>query len=82
MFSEDVPVPLIFSIILCFMVGFRALSSQFFVFFGVVLLMQYIAVDYATVYIGVSRNFAGATFVANMGFTLQSLDCGYFVNAK
>jgi len=44
--------------------------------------MQYIAVDYATVYIGVSRNFAGATFVANMGFTLQSLDCGYFVNAN
>jgi hypothetical protein len=33
MFSEDVPVPLIFSIILCFMVGFRALASQFFVFF-------------------------------------------------
>lgn len=82
MFIEDVPVPLIFSVIFYFMVGFRALASQFFVFFGVVLLMQYIAVNYATLCIAVSRNIAGATLVANMGFTLQSLGCGYFVNAN
>lgn len=81
-FIEDVPVPLIFSIIFYFMAGFRPLASQFFVFFGVTLLSQYIAVNYATLCVAVSRNFAGATLIANMGFTLQSLGCGYFVQAN
>lgn len=79
---EDVPVPLIFSVIFYFMAGFRPLASQFFVFFGVTLLSQYIAVNYATLCVAVSRDFAGATFIANMGFTLQSLGCGYFVQAN
>ena len=81
-FIEDVPVPLIFSVIFYFMVGFRPLSSQFFVFFGVTLLCQYIAINYATLCVAVSRNFAGATLIANMGYTLQSLGCGYFVQAN
>ena len=81
-FVEDVPVPLIFSVIFYFMTGFRPLASQFFVFFGVTLLSQYIAVNYATLCVAVSRNFAGATLIANMGFTLQSLGCGYFVQAN
>lgn len=79
---EDVPVPLIFSVIFYFMAGFRPLASQFFVFFGVTLISQYIAVNYATLCVAVSRNFAGASFIANMGFTLQSLGCGYFVQAN
>ena len=81
-FLEDVPVPLIFSIIFYFMVGFRPLASQFFVFFAVTLLTHYIAVNYATLCVAVSRNFAGASFIANMGYTLQSLGCGYFVQAN
>ena len=81
-FIEDVPVPLVFSVIFYFMAGFRPLASQFFVFFGVALLSQYIAVNYATLCVAVSRNFAGASFIANMGFTLQSLGCGYFVQAN
>lgn len=79
LFIEDVPVPLIFSVIYYFMVGFRPLASQFFVFFSILLLSQYIAVNFATLCIAVSRDFATASFVANMGFTLQSLGCGYFV---
>ncbi len=79
LFVEDVPVPLIFSVIYYFMVGFRPLASQFFVFFSILLLSQYIAVNFATLCIAVSRDFATASFVANMGFTLQSLGCGYFV---
>lgn len=79
LFIEDVPVPLIFSVIFYFMVGFRPLASQFFVFFGIELLSQYIAVNFATLCVAVSRDFATASFVANMGFTLQSLGCGYFV---
>ena len=76
---EDIPVPLIFSVIFYFMVGFRPLPSQFFVFFSIVLLSQYIAVNFASLCIAVSRDFATASFVANMAFTLQSLGCGYFV---
>ena len=79
---EDVPVPLIFSIIFYFMVGFRPLASQFFIFFAVTLLTHYIAVNYATLCVAISRNFAGASFIANMGYTLQSLGCGYFVQAN
>ena len=79
MFVEDIPVPLVFSIIFYFMIGFRPLASQFFVFFGIVLVSQYIAVNFATLCVAVSRDFATASFVANMGFTLQSLGCGYFV---
>ncbi|KAI9841668.1 MAG: hypothetical protein M1837_000462 [Sclerophora amabilis] len=79
---EDVPVPLIFSIIFYFMAGFRPDAIQFFTFFGISLLSQYIAVTFAMTCIAVSRNFAGATLVANMGYTLQSLACGYFVQTS
>ena len=78
-FLEDMSVPLIFSAIFYFMCGFRPLASQFFQFYSVTLLMQYIAVNLATVCVAVSRDFAVASFVANMAFTLQSLGCGYFV---
>jgi len=80
-FVEDVPVPLIFSIIFYFMAGFRPLASQFFTFFAVTLLSQYIAITFATTCVAISRDFAGATLIANMGYTLQSLACGYFVQS-
>lgn len=79
---EDVPVPLIFSVIFYFMAGFRHLASQFFVFFAVTLLSHYIAVTLATVCVAVSRNFAGASLIANMAFTIQSLGSGYFVQSN
>ena len=80
--TEDLPVPLIFSVIFYFMCGFRVEASQFFTFFAVTLLMQYIAVSFATVCVAVSRNFAGASLIANMGYTIQSLGCGYFVQSN
>ena len=81
-FVEDVPVPLIFSVIFYFMVGFRHVASQFFIFFAINLLNHYIAVTFATVCVAVSRNFAGASLIANMGYTIQSLGCGYFVQSN
>ena len=80
--TEDLPVPLIFSVIFYFMCGFRAEASQFFTFFAVTLLMQYIAITFATLCVAISRNFAGASLIANMGYTLQSLGCGYFVQSN
>ncbi|KAF2457396.1 P-loop containing nucleoside triphosphate hydrolase protein [Lineolata rhizophorae] len=81
-FVEDVSVPLIFSIIFYFMAGFRADGTQFMTFFSVILLEQYIAVCLAMVCVAISRNFAGASLIANMTYTLQSMACGYFIQAN
>ncbi|KAL8833210.1 MAG: hypothetical protein Q9170_004405, partial [Blastenia crenularia] len=80
--AEDLPVPLIYSIIFYFMVGFDAHASQFFIFFAVNLLLHYIAVNLAMLCVSVSRNFAGASLIGNMAYTLQSLGCGYFVQSN
>ena len=79
---EDLPVPLIYSVIFYFMVDFDAHAGQFFVFFAVNLLMHYIAVTLSMVCVSVVRNFAGASLIANMAYTLQSLGCGYFVQSN
>ena len=70
---EDIPVPFVFSVIFYFMVGFRPEAGQFFTFFAISVLMQYIAVTFAMTCVSVSRNFAGASLIANMGYTIQSL---------
>ena len=79
---EDIPVPLVFSLIYYFMCGFRADGGEFLTFFSVVLLLQYIAVCFAMMCIAVSRNFAGASLVANLAYTLQSMGCGYFIQSN
>ncbi|KAJ5156010.1 hypothetical protein N7492_008813 [Penicillium capsulatum] len=79
---EDLPVPLLFSIIFYFMVGYRLDAGQFFIFFALTLLTHYIAVTFAAVSIGVARSFPGASLVGNLSFTLQSFACGYFVQSN
>ncbi|KAF2687979.1 ABC transporter-like protein [Lentithecium fluviatile CBS 122367] len=79
---EDLPVPLIFSLIYYFMAGFRTDGAVFLTFFGVVVLLHYIAVCFATLCVAVSRHFAGASLVANLAYTLQSMACGYFIQAN
>ncbi|KAF2445524.1 P-loop containing nucleoside triphosphate hydrolase protein [Karstenula rhodostoma CBS 690.94] len=68
---EDIPVPLIFSIIFYFMAGFRKEGEVFLTFFSVILLEHYIAVC-----------FAMASLVANLAYTLQSMACGYFIQSN
>lgn len=79
---EDLPVPLLFSIIFYFMVGYRLDVEQFFIFFALTLLTHYIAVTFAAVSIGIARNFPGASLVGNLSFTVQSFACGYFVQSN
>ncbi|KAF2711484.1 P-loop containing nucleoside triphosphate hydrolase protein [Pleomassaria siparia CBS 279.74] len=79
---EDIPVPLIFSLIFYFMTGFRTDGPGFLTFFSVILLEQYIAVCFATTCIAISRNFAGASLVGNLAYTLQSMACGYFIQSN
>jgi hypothetical protein len=58
---EDLPVPLIYSLIYYFMAGFRTDGPIFLTFLGVVILLHYIAVCFATLCVAVSRNFAGVS---------------------
>lgn len=73
LFIEDIPIPLVFSVIFYFMAGFRHVASQFFTFFALILLTHYLAVTLAMFCIAVSRNFASASMVANLVFTVQTL---------
>ena len=73
LFLEDIPVPLIFSVIYYFFIGFRPLASQFFTFYAAALLGHFISVTFAMLSISVSRNFAKANFLANMSFTFQAV---------
>ncbi|KAK2788682.1 hypothetical protein FQN53_003191 [Emmonsiellopsis sp. PD_33] len=82
LFLEDLPVPTLFSIIFYFMVGYRLAPAEFFMFLALNILTQYTAVTFASICIGISRNFPGASLVANLAFTLQSIACGYFVQAN
>lgn len=76
---EDLPVPLFYSIIYYFMVGLQPTATSFFIFFAYILATHYIAVCLGMVCVSISRDFAGASLVANLVYTLQSMCCGYFV---
>lgn len=82
LFTEDLPVPFLFSIIFYFMGGFERDASQFFIFFAITVLNHYIAVTCAITCVTASRNFPGASLIANMVFTLQSMACGMFIQAN
>ncbi|KAH0536600.1 hypothetical protein FGG08_006533 [Glutinoglossum americanum] len=82
LFLEDLPVPIIFSIIYYFMAGFREDARTFFVFLTVMVIGQFITVTLASLCVAVSRDFAGASLIANLAYTLQSFCCGYFVQAQ
>jgi ABC-type multidrug transport system ATPase subunit len=81
-FLEDLPIPLFYSVIFYFMCGFRNDAEQFFIFFSIVLLGQYLAVTLAMLCVAASRDFAGASLIANMNFTLQSMCSGFFVQSN
>lgn len=81
-FTEDFPVPLAYSVIFYWMAGFRAEAGTFLTFFAIVFINQYIAVTYAAACVAASRTFAGASLIANLGYTVQSMACGYFVQAN
>lgn len=61
------------------MAGFSLVAEKFFVFFSVVLMSHFVAVGFATVAVGISRDFSKASVFSNLLFTLQSFGCGFFV---
>ncbi|CAN6626792.1 hypothetical protein TRVA0_011S00474 [Trichomonascus vanleenenianus] len=81
--SEDLYVPLIFSAIIYYMAGLRTDSPKyFFIFFASNLISHHIAMAFATLSASISRDFTKASLVGNLGYTLQSMACGFFVNAN
>ncbi|KAK7989923.1 hypothetical protein PG989_010238 [Apiospora arundinis] len=81
-FTEDIPVPFLYSVIYYFMVGFDREVGKFFTFFSIVLLNHYIAVTLAMTSVAAVRNFPGASLIGNLTYTLQSMACGYFVQSN
>ena len=70
---EDTTIPLIFSVIFYFFVGFRPSASQFFAFYGIILLYQYLLVTLTMVCVAAFRDFARASLITNLSFTLKSI---------
>lgn len=81
-FTEDIPVPFLYSVIFYFMAGFDRDVAKFFTFFSVLLLNHYIAVTLAMSSVAAVRHFPGASLIANLAYTLQSLACGYFIQSN
>lgn len=79
--TEDLFVPLFFSIISYFMIGFSRTATQFFIYFAASLLDHYAAVFFATLSTSISRDFAIASLISNLFFTVQFMACGFFVNS-
>ncbi|KAL1862889.1 hypothetical protein Daus18300_008218 [Diaporthe australafricana] len=80
--TEDFPVPLIFGVISYWMAGLDQRPERFLTYFGIVLLNHYIAVTCAMCCVSASRNFPGASLIANLAYTLQSMACGYFIQSN
>lgn len=80
--TEDFPVPFLFSVIFYFMAGFDRSVEKFFIFFAITLLNHYIAVTCAITCVVAVRHFAGASLIANLIFTLQSMACGFFIQSN
>lgn len=76
---EDLPIPTVFSLIYYFMVGFRKDVASFLVFLAVDIALNFSAVTLACLCVSISRNFAVASMIANLAFTIQFLSCGWVV---
>ncbi|KAK9773250.1 hypothetical protein SCAR479_10167 [Seiridium cardinale] len=81
-FTEDIPVPFLYSVIYYFMVGFDREVGKFFTFFSIILLNHYIAIMLAMTSVAAIRHFPGASLIGNLTYTLQSMACGYFVQSN
>lgn len=80
--TEDFPVPFIFSLFMYFMCGYERSVEKFFIFLGISIVNHYIAVTCATTCVVAVRHFPGASLIANLAYTLQSICCGMFIQSN
>jgi len=64
------------------MIGYDLNVSQFIRYFAVVLVGQFLAVNFATLTVGISRDYNEAALVGNLAFTLQSMTSGYYIQTN
>lgn len=64
------------------MIGYDLDGFQFFRYFAVVLVGQFLAVNFATLAVGISRDYNEAALVGNLSFTLQTMTSGYFIQTN
>ncbi|KAK9448298.1 P-loop containing nucleoside triphosphate hydrolase protein [Limtongia smithiae] len=76
--TEDLFTPLFFSVTSYFMMGLTRTAYHFFIYFLNNLLQHYCAVCAALFCVSISRDYASASFVSNMIYTVQSMGSGYF----
>ncbi|KAM0249534.1 hypothetical protein ACHAQJ_009001 [Trichoderma viride] len=77
--TEDFPVPFLFSLLLYFMAGFDHSAAKFFTFFSIGFVNHYACIMCAFTCVVTVRHFPGASLIANLAFTLQSIACGIFI---
>ncbi|KAM4065685.1 ABC transporter [Hirsutella rhossiliensis] len=80
--TEDVPVPLLFTLLVYFMAGFDRDAEKLLIFFAITLVSHYIAVTCAMTCVVAVRHFAGASLIANLVYTLQSVAAGIFIQSN
>lgn len=78
--TEDFPVPLILSSLIYFMSGINSGIEKYFVFFSITIINHFLAVLCATACVSVSRDFAIASLMASLIYTLQSLASGMIIH--
>ncbi|KAL6947686.1 hypothetical protein ACO0RG_000264 [Hanseniaspora osmophila] len=86
---EDLIVPFILSIITYFMYGLNSSHGNhnstfvnFLIYFSIILVNHQVSTNLALLSVSISRNFAQASLVGNLFYTLQSIAGGFFVNSK
>ena len=80
--SDDVLMTLTYTAIGYFMFGLEKNAKKFFVQFSVNFLAQMCCSALAMLSVAVSRDYSKASLVGNLSFTVLSMGCGFFVNAK
>ncbi|CDR36421.1 CYFA0S01e01332g1_1 [Cyberlindnera fabianii] len=82
LFTEDVIVTLLYSIITYFMYGLQRTARKFFIYWIMVFLTHLTSMTGAMFAVSLTRNYAEASLVANLNYTVQSFACGFFANAN
>ncbi|KHO02113.1 ABC-2 type transporter [Metarhizium album ARSEF 1941] len=80
--TEDLAVPFLFSVLIYFMAGFDRTVRKFLTFFAITLANHYVSVCCAMTCVVAVRHFAGASLIANLAYTIQSIACGMFVQVN
>lgn len=80
--SDDILMTLTYTTISYFMFGLEANAKKFFIQFSVNFLAQMCCSALAMLSVAISRDYSKASLVGNLSFTVLSMGCGFFVNAK